>query len=188
MSQQILNVVSTVFALCAFVFFIVGCIGYSGMDDNIKNTAWITVDDNGFKAWFGLLKYRFSAGVTKDTVALKDCNASFCNVCERNGESAFGLLVVSTIFAAVSTALGGVLSASPQAMIQITNLIVSFISASFAIIGFGLFMGECFKKIDDSGDFDLEWGPGSILTCLGLIMMWLVVVMQLLAMIMSPKA
>lgn len=186
MSQQILNAVSAVFSLCAFVFFIIGCIGYSVKDQAIKDVSWINVDENGLKLWMGLQKFHYSSSGFSATESYKDCNQSFCDECEEDGKSAFGLIIISTIFAAVCTGLGGALAASPTSPLQIANLALSFISAAFAIIGFGVFMGNCYKKVDDYGDFDLEWGSGSIIVCLGLIMMWVVVVMQLVAMIMGP--
>lgn len=187
MTQQALNATSAVFSLCAFVFFIVGCVGYSGDKDNLKNAAWIKIDDQGTEAWFGLLKYHFKTALFEGTTSFKDCTDSFCDECERDGRSAIGLLVISTVFAFVTTILSGALFASPQVPLQWGNIAVAFVSAAFALIGFGLFMGECYKKIDDSSTLDLEWGPGSVLTCLGLLMMWLVVVLQLLALIIGPK-
>lgn len=188
MSQQALNATSAVLSLCAFAFFVVGCAGYSGDEANLKNASWIRVDDGGTEVWFGLLKFHVEAAATKLTTNFKDCNNSYCNECERDGRSAISLLIISTVFAFVSTILSGALFAGPQVFLQWGNIVVTFISAAFALIGFGLFMGECYKEIDNSTTLDLEWGPGSILTCLGLLMMWLVVVLQLLALIVGPKA
>jgi hypothetical protein len=184
MAQQALNIVSAVFSLCAMVFFIVGCIGYSDKMSDIKHTAWIKADG----AWVGLSKLVANFGGGGDqAIHFKDCDASFCDTCDRDGESAFGLIVVATIFAFLSTILSGALSAGHRFALQWAAVFVAFVSALFAIIGFGLFMGQCYKKIDDSNDGDLHWGPGSILTCLGLLMMFVVVVLHLVALIVGPK-
>lgn len=169
------------FALCATVFFIIGCTGYTETKENLENVPWITFKEDSLdlKAYFGLKAYRIDA-FDSDTEAYSadSCTASFCDRCEHDGRSAIGLLVISTVFAAVTTVLSGALAASHNATSQLGNLFLSFVSAAFAIIGFGMFMGSCYMKIDEDSNFDLKWGAGSIITLLGLIMMFVVVVLQ----------
>lgn len=186
MAQQILSIVSTVFGVCALTFFLIGCIGFSSTQTTIKHIAWITIDDNGFEVWFGLAKLYYQVNGQDGLTAYNNCGSDYCDDCEKDGLSAFGLLIVSTVFALVSAALSGALSASFSAGLQMGNIAASFVSASLALVGFGLFMGNCYSKVDDSVDADLEWGPGSILVCLGVIMMYLVTVMQLAAMMVGP--
>lgn len=187
--SQALNAVSAVFALGATVFFIVGCSGYTTDDAQLKNVAWITADDDFAKLWIGLQKLRFegqgvASGASGNLVWAKDsCTEPFCDRCEQDGRSAIALLIISTVFAGIATALSGVLAASHNAGMQIGNLVLSMISAFFAIIGFGVFMGSCYQKIDQWSDFDLDFGPGSIMTLLALIMMFVVTVLQFVAVI-----
>jgi len=179
--SQALNGVSAVFALCATVFFVIGCAGYTETKEDLQNVPWITVDEDslGLKVYFGLQAFRFEAGNSETQAYSGDgCLSAFCDRCEHDGRSAIGLLVISTVFAAVATVLSGALAASHNATTQLGNLFLSFVSAAFAIIGFGMFMGSCYMKIDEDSNFDLKWGAGSIITLLGLIMMFVVVVLQ----------
>lgn len=191
MSQQVLNAASAGLSLCALIFFLVGCIGFSVAYGTIENVAWIKGEEDGTDVYFGLAKFYFTSSGFGDTVAYNNCLFDFCDTCRDNGRAAFGLLILAIIFGAVSTGLAGALAMGSAGSLQIANTGISFISATFAIIGFGLFMGSCYKKIDDSDNvptLSLEWGPGSIIVCTGLIMMWLVVVLQVGAMIVGPSA
>lgn len=187
MSQQILNGASAAFALCATVFLMIGCIGHSDDHAVVKNTSWISVDENNVKVWFGLAKQIVeSSGVTMAISYDSDnCGDSYCDQCQTDGQTTISLLVISTIFAAISCGLGGALAASPSGPLQLANLLISFVTAFFSLVGFSVFMGNCYMKIDHNNDVDLEFGPGSILALLGMLMMWVVVVMQFGAIIMG---
>jgi len=183
--SQALNAASAVFALGATVFFIIGCAGYTLNEDQLKNVAWITSDESNTKLYVGLRELRFeSPGGNGNLEWDSDsCTQQFCDRCDQDGRSAIALIIISTVFAGIATALSGALAASHNVGMQVGNLVLSLLSAIFAIIGFGVFMGTCYQKIDQWTDFELEWGPGSIMTLLALIMMFVVTVMQFVAVI-----
>lgn len=182
MSQQILNGASAAFAFIATIFLMIGCIGHSYEESVVKNVSWIYSNTDGTEVWFGLQKAfgstpggDFAFNYNSDSCG----SAGFCDRCEMDGKSTISLYVISTIFAAVSCGLAGALAGSHSGPLQLANVFIAFVSALFALIGFGLFMGDCYTKIDRENDnLDLEFGPGSILGLLGMLMMWVVVVMQ----------
>jgi hypothetical protein len=185
MSQQILNTVSAVFSFLVFVFFIVGCVGYASTELDTKNVAWFRSNNNGFRTWFGLQQY-----VVKDKDAVTgytahglyadehQCGFDFCNACAVSGNAAFGLLVIATIFSTFTAALSGVNATASNFTTQLVNLFCAFVSGTTSLIGFALFMTDCMFKVSHETTDDLKYGPGSIITLLGLLMMWIVVLMQ----------
>lgn len=186
MTQKILNIVSVVFSVLSMIFFIVGCIGYASTETTMKNVAWITADDHGNRFWSDLAGYRLETKTTMDeTFIFGDCalgnadNESLCTKCMRDGNAAFALLIVATTFATVVSVFSGILIATPNIMMQLMSLFSSFVSAAFSLVGFGLFMGNCYWKFENYFDFNLHYGPGAIIVLLGLLMMWLTVFFQM---------
>jgi hypothetical protein len=194
-----LSAVSTIFGGFTFIFYIVGCVGYSASRDPIMNTAWITYDVqdddyNSFspKVYVGLQKVLFtinskynalfpwkSCGSGDDGYDDYDDDSDFCNACHNDGKATFGLLVIASICAFIVTGLSFLSVKTPSPTITIANLIAAFISGLFGVIGFGLFMHDCYSKLDDAAVGNLQYGPGSITTLVGFLLMWIVVVLQI---------
>lgn len=187
--QRDLNITTVVFAFCAFVFFIIGCIGYASDKDVIENTAWVTVDDQGVKVWLNLMGLRLKSSTGSGVQAYADfaCNQEFCDICASTGDAAFALILVATVFSSFTVVLSGILSSSPSATLQLVNLFVTFITAVFSLIGFAIFMGSCYVKFEDETPFSTHYGPGAILTLLGLLMMWVTVFLQVGAVVFGAK-
>eukprot|EP00128_Syssomonas_multiformis_P018128 Colp12_sorted_trinity150504_noHs@33927 len=179
--QRDFNIATVVFAFCSFVFFIIGCIGYASDKDVMENTAWVTIDDHGEKAWINLVGiYSKGAGGTGvQTYADFSCTADFCDTCASTGDAAFALIIVATVFSSFNIVLSGILSSSPSSTLQLVNLFVAFITAVFSLIGFAIFMGGCYVKIEDFTPLSTHYGPGAIITLLGLLMMWVAVFLQI---------
>lgn len=191
MSQKVLNIASVVFSVCSFTFFIVGLIGYATDRDSTKNVAWLTVDDGetGTRVWANLAQFYYkSNGMSGVAIyANSDCGMSFCNECAKDGDAAFGLLIVATAFASFTLVLSGILSSAPNATFQAANVVLSFITGCFSLIGFGIFMGSCYTKIDNELEYNTHYGPGAILTLLGLLMAWVTVFFQIGAVAVGSK-
>lgn len=202
-----LNGASIALSLVSAVFFLVGCIGYSDQSQTIENVAWITSSKNDIDLYFGLQAAKISIdfgayGTYADTLKYSsntDCNGDFCDKCARDGQGALGLTIIALVFSIVVVGLSGALIASANKGMQIANTLISLISAAFSLIAVGLFMGECYNAINNEDDDDdgydddgvsisLKWGPGAILTILGMLMMWIVVVLQIAAACMAPSA
>ncbi len=191
MVQKVLNFISSGFSLCSFIFFLIGCISYAVESDTVKNIPWVTISSDDVDLWFGLYRIVYHAPGPAGPQNYDQCDLSFCDKCAEAGQDTAGLLVIATIFAGLSTLLSANLGMAPNTETQKGNCISAFISALFSIIGFGLFMGPCYKKISDWADaaeLDAEWCPSSVLVCLGLLMMWVVVVQQMLALIVGAPA
>jgi len=187
--QRDLNIATVVFAFCSFVFFIIGCIGYASDKDVIENTAWVTIDDQGTKAWFNLAGFRQKTALASGVEAYADiqCTNDFCDTCASTGDAAFALIIVATVFSSFTVVLSGILSSSPSSTLQLVNLFVAFITAVFSLIGFALFMGGCYPEIEDFVTENTHYGPGAIITLLGLLMMWVTVFLQIGAVVFGVK-
>lgn len=192
-----LNGASIALCVISLIFFLVGCIAYSDDGDVIKNTAWFTSSDSGSDTYFGLKKVYFTFGSFDASVSYgsDSCPDNTCDKCDQDGKGALGLNILAIIFTTITVALSGALLASANKGMQIANIFMSFIAAVCSLISIGLFMGDCYNAInnddddyyDDSG-LDLKWGSGSILTLIGMLMMWIVVVLQIAATAMAPAS
>jgi hypothetical protein len=194
-----LNGTTVALSLISGLFFIIGCVGFADQREAIENTAWITSSKDGLDVYFGLRRAYVSFdffGSTFDANiqygSSTQCTEDWCDKCQSGGQGAVGLTIIALIFTTVTMALGGALIASANKSMQIANVIMSFFAACSSLIAIGLFMGGCYNAIDnDSNDDDtydddgsslnLKWGPGAILTILGMLLMWIVVVLQIVA-------
>jgi uncharacterized membrane protein len=190
-----LNGTSVALSLLSTIFFIIGSAGLAQDKSTVMNTAWIVSSQNGLDYYWGLQKVfaHYSAfGYTLD-VSVKytsgDCGDNWCNTCQSDGQGAGGLTIIALIFAVVTLAFSGALIGSKNRSMQICNVLMSFFAAFSSLVAIGLFMSQCYNSINNSDDDDyddsfslsLKWGPGSILTILGMLLMWIVVVLQIAA-------
>ena len=184
-----MNFISTFLCLVACLFFVIGCIGYSEDDDAVKRASWIRVENSGSTVYYALKEVYVSGG---GGGAYSDCAnlSNACEKCEEDGKSAVGLLFIAAIFAAITAVTCGLLgqSAGQLATCYSTNATMGLISVVLALIACGasliavsLFMGDCYDEIDDTTNEDLEWGPGAILSLIGLLSMGFVSVLQFLS-------
>lgn len=185
-----LNGASIALSVVSLAFFVVGCIGYSDEGKVLKSVAWITSDNNGLDTYFGLRSVYVYIDLL-DSDAIRDydddaCTFKFCDKCEKNGQAAFGLTVIATVFTAIAFALSAASLAAFNKGIQVANIFMAFIAAAASLVGVGLFMGKCYKELDNAfsdgtNGLDLEWGPGAVLTLIGMLLMWIVVIFQIAA-------
>eukprot|EP00168_Porphyra_purpurea_P001551 TRINITY_DN11874_c0_g1_i1.p1 TRINITY_DN11874_c0_g1~~TRINITY_DN11874_c0_g1_i1.p1 ORF type:complete len:218 (+),score=9.02 TRINITY_DN11874_c0_g1_i1:59-712(+) len=206
-----LNGASIALSFISGLFFLIGCVGYADQKAAIENVAWITSSKNNLDVYFGLrtayLSYKDPVMGTIDLsldYGGDSCgDQDFCDKCQRDGQGALGLTIIALIFTTITLALSGALIASANKGMQIANIFMSFIAAAVSLIAIGLFMGECYNAVDDSSNADddaaayyyydddggdplsLKWGPGSILTIIGMLLMWIVVVLQIVATVMT---
>jgi hypothetical protein len=205
---QALNGVSAALASVSFIFYIVGCVGYSSNRDGIKSTNWINYSvgntDDYFnpEIYIGLRKVLLTFNSNyNQIISFKSCadgddddyddyddDDNTCDICYKNGQATFGLLVVAAILAFVVICLSGATAASPNAPLTYVNLVCSFISGLFGVIGFGLFMHSCYNKFDDDVTETLHYGPGAIMSLVAFLLMWLVIVLQIAASAMGGGA
>jgi hypothetical protein len=190
-----LNGTTVALSLISGIFFIIGCVGYADQRDAVENTAWITSSKDGIDVYFGLRRAYVGVDFAGTTFNLNlqygsvDCTDSWCDTCQSDGQGAVGLTILALIFTTITLSLSGALIASANKALQITNVLVSFFAATTSLIAIGLFMSQCYDAInksdnddyDDGSSLDLKWGPGSILTILGMLLMWVVVVLQIVA-------
>lgn len=212
MASQALNGTSLALSVASMAFFIVGAIAYTDQQIAIENTAWIYFNKAGTESYYGLhtvfTKFKFDEIDYKGTLSYDEsaCNLHGCDVCNKAGRSAFGLTILAAIFSAITLSLSGVSLASYNKGLQIANVVMAFLSAAFSLIAIGLFMSWCFDALEDnvntdddgtsygydddgySRSIDLKWGNGSILTTLGMLLMWVVVILQIAAAIVGGNS
>ena len=184
MLALVIHAVSTGASLLATVFFMIGSIAYAGQSKVIENTAWMTVDQQGVQVFLGLRKLYAKANGQSLAIELDDsqCASSICETCSRDGKGAFGLMVGATVFALITLCLcGSLISEGNRESKGLCggSVFMSLLSMVCGAVALGLFMGDCYKAIDDNADgVDVEWGPGSVLTIIGVILLGLVCIAE----------
>jgi hypothetical protein len=208
MASKGLNGASIALGVISTLFFVVGAIGYSSNTDAIENVAWITSSQDGIDLYYGLSKAYATLDFNGQTLDLSikynsdSCSDDWCDKCQRDGQAAVALNILAIIFTVVVVGLSCTLLASPNRGMQTGNAIFSSLASMFSLIAVGVFMGECYKAINDasSGDddtyayddgsssLDLKWGPGAVLALVGMLLMWIVTIFQVAAIFTSAAA
>ena len=201
MSSSILNGVSAaIFAVCV-VFMIVGAVGYSNNNDVVENVAWITDSESGVDVYYGLYKVviNFMGGTFTITYSDDQCEGNTCDACSKDGMAAVSLLAFALLFSVVGTCLSGILVGTSNSSMQAANCAMAVLAAFCSILALGVFMGDCYNRIkddinsdddnydDDSSTDGLKWGPGSILTVISVILLFITSGLQVAAICMGDK-
>lgn len=185
--MSIVNGITFFLTLVASVFFLIGCIGFSDDEATIKKINWFHYDSNDDPVSFGLKYFTYDINVgifTKKgtmTYSSDACTGDFCGDCDRDGQAAFGLLIVALISSTSCLLLSGASMASPSAPMDMANSFVALFACLLSLICVCVFMGDCYSQIAlDAPDY-VYWGPGSILTLLGMFLMLIVTTMKISA-------
>jgi hypothetical protein len=179
----VVNVITLVVGVICLTFFVVGAIGFANTEHTVHNVSWIFTkgDAANGKTYLGLRKFYVDGDNESFSSGFKACDGRFCNACYQDGLAAFGLLIIALFFTTFVIGLSAALLAKFNVGLQIANVFASFAAGCSALVAVGLFMGDCYDHIDSAVSTDLHWGPGSILTIIGMGLMWAAVVMQLIA-------
>lgn len=187
MSTLWLNGISIAISVVSVSFVAVGSIGYSEEKSVIQSVAWITSANGGLSADFGLRSVYLSSDLldfeVTQTYRDETCTADFCGICEKNGKSSFVLTIIAIGLTVISMIFGGLAMVITSKALQVINGIVSLFAALGSLVAVGVFMFNCYSAVDqDLGEgpngLDLQWGPGAILTIIGMLLMWVVVFCQ----------
>lgn len=182
MSAVGLNATTIAISVISLIFYTVGCIGYSDSRNTIEKVSWIRTKEDDTKIWFGLHRaYVTVGGNNAFVVDYGGDECSFCNKCEQDGKSALGLTIISLIGTTFAIVFCSYLLVCHNTGMQIANVFFCLLAAATSLIGIGLFMNDCYNKIDDSIDSDLHYGPGSILTTLAMLLMFVATILQIAA-------
>lgn len=193
----VLNGISAAIAGLAVLFFIVGAAGYSNDSDVIEDVAWITISKNGFDVYYGLQKYLVKYNGYEPSLSYDSdtCTLDSCDHCYRDGMASIALIIIALFFTTAVTCISGVLVTSANSIMQATNSGLALFAAIMGVISLGIFMGDCYNKVYDEvntdddyvGSVNLKWGPGSILTLIGVLLMFIVAALQVTATVMGGK-
>lgn len=181
-----LNITCAVLSLTTFTFFLIGVIGYSNENTTVENVNWFHSYGSGANAnnnvYIGLERLVYqNAGQPTTAAIYRDCNNKTCNICEREGENAFALLIISVIFSFFSLGLSVVGSVAHAKSISGANLASSFVATVFGVIGWSLFVNKCYNKIVDQTTGDYDYGPGAVLTLIAFLLSFVVFILQIVA-------
>ena len=185
------NFASSLLSIAATVLFTLSCFGYSDNKEALKYFSWIISDDVG-NAYFGLREVYVKS---KDLIGNQnnafitysdqdECDENWCTRCYRDGLSAFFLMVLAAFSSILVASSAGSFLRYESKSGQFCNAISAGLTGLMAVIALSMFMDNCYNAIEDSnGNYDnkLEWGRGSILTIIGMFIMWFVAVLQLFA-------
>lgn len=170
-----ISAVSCVLSAFSVICFIIGCIGFSTDSDPLKSVAWAVYDTD--KVYYGLQAVEFNGEI----IEYADCNSSVCDDCASDGTTAFGLLIIAVILSLATAAIHGSMISVPNTAMKIPVIVSSLLSFATSIVGVGIFMGGCYVSLEDDTDdgSKLAWGPGSILSIIGMLLMFIVTCLTL---------
>lgn len=182
-----INFLSIPLGALSSIFFIVGISAFSKEKSTVERTSWMWLKETPFEAHFGLRSV-FASVLGEHVEVEYDgvCSAYWCDVCAKDGKGAVGLVFLALLFAVATIIWSGRLWKVYSNAGQILNVFLSFTSACTALTAVGLFMGDCFYKMRSDANApmplsELEWGPGSKVTILGMFLMWIVSFLQIIA-------
>lgn len=176
MAYTAVNSVCAALSLTAFTFFIVASIAYTDRKNDVRNTAWFTSSLGSEDLYVGLTTIY---GKSSDSILKfrsNDCTPSFCSQCRNDGRDAFALIIIAIFFSFAEFLTCFAYTIAVTVIAQMMQMLVALTSAAFSLVAVAMFMGSCYTNMKNTTGFtDFEWGPGSILATVGMLLMWVVV-------------
>mmetsp|Transcript_6716 Transcript_6716/g.13560 ORF Transcript_6716/g.13560 Transcript_6716/m.13560 type:complete len:198 (+) Transcript_6716:34-627(+) len=184
-NAKVINIFSITLVFLATLFFIAGCAGNENQDGN--GVPWIISDKNSVLAYFGLSDvYIDTNGGNVRINYDSNCSADWCHDCDEQGQATLAMMIFATVAAIASLIMMLLPFITNRASgLELAVVVCNIIAAITSLIAILVFMGGCKNEIEDSdnsGAFDLEWGAGSVLTLIGMVFMWFIVIFQLTGM------
>jgi len=178
-----MNYFSSTLSFVAMIFYVIGAIGYSDNEDVVQNVSWITVKQGGVTAYYALRAIYAEGGGFDDLSKWSDCSNgnNDCDKCEEDGKGAFALCIIGAVLALVTMSACGSLSRGVSFPLQILSILLAAATCAAGVIAISMFMGDCYDRIDDATNEDLEWGAGSALTIIAMFMMAGATLIQILS-------
>lgn len=177
------NVTSLFCTIGAWIFFVIGCIGNSSEESNIKNAPWIRAKGEDLNLWVGTQGFVYESGGNTVFERFRSCGneIAFCTPCKDNGRVTFALMVIAVCFAIVSIIFSAVNCGGEHPAVQYTTVATTGASFVMAIVGWCVFMRRCYVKVDDAVEQDLYYGAGSALSLLGFLLMGIAVIVNIVS-------
>eukprot|EP00388_Colpodella_angusta_P041032 GDKK01051998.1.p1 GENE.GDKK01051998.1~~GDKK01051998.1.p1 ORF type:complete len:190 (+),score=34.40 GDKK01051998.1:72-641(+) len=168
-----MNYFSSTLSFVAMIFYIIGAIGFSDNKDVIENVSWINVKQGGFTTHFALKSIYSEGGGFENVSDWSDCanGDNDCSKCEEDGKGAFALTIIGAVLALITMSACGTLSRQVSFPLQLVSILLAAATCAAGVISISLFMGDCYDRIDDTTNEDLEWGAGSSLTIIAMFLM-----------------
>lgn len=188
--SAVLNGISGGLALLCMACFGFGCFTSNTDETIVKGIYWFVAEQSGNKVYYGLNSFVTDYANSDFDVEYNSnsCIMSFCDKCNDDSKDTFGLLVTSAVFTMIMMALSFCLVANYSFWIQLINIILAVIPTILSASAVGLFMGDCRDSVSDYFDdhtdenWDISWGSGGIIPLVGMLLMFTIVILQLIAM------
>jgi hypothetical protein len=180
-----LNFASVSLSSLAAIFFIAGCSAFSKAKGTVVSTNWMFIKAGSFEVYFGLRKAFLSSSNLHGSAEYDEsCAADWCDSCSQDGKGAVGLLIIAILFCVAAIMTSACLWKWYSNAGHILNVFITFTSACASLISVGLFMGDCFYDVKNSAKGpiptdEVQWGPGSKISIIGMFLMWIVSILQI---------
>lgn len=181
-----INAVSAGLSVISFTFFLIGIIGYAPQKASLVDIHWIRIHaSNVQNIYFGTQSLYFDVSGQHNVIKYGDdeCTGDFCDQCDWQGKVVGGLLIIALVFTTVSIALSGASVSTVSKPMGISNIVMSFIAFATSLVGIVSFMGRCWSEVNTQFSNDAEWGPGAILSIIGMVLMGIVFLLQIVGVV-----
>jgi hypothetical protein len=192
-----LNGLSVVLSGISCILFVVGTVAYAQDSISVANTAWITQENFFTDEHFGLrsfanINHFHNSRVVMEYVSNR-CGQSYCSICAEAGNQAFSLTLVAVIFTTIAIVLSAASVVRNIKALQIANVAAAIVTAAVSLSAVVLFMSSCWEALnravpeDDFYQSSLHWGPGSVFTLMGMILMSIVAALQVAVIVVGDR-
>ena len=180
--------VSLFLSICAFIFLVVACSGYTSTRSIVESSYWIyyeksyknTVD---IEVWFGLKGFYGSTNESNYSYTNYDSNSCstkllsyssnhICYRCNLLGKDTLILLSLSCCLTFGCIITNAINAINEEVTVKITGAIMSFLSFLLSLVGISIFMTTCYNAIDRLDYVEgnsLHYGPGASIGVVGFL-------------------
>jgi uncharacterized membrane protein YidH (DUF202 family) len=186
MTSQCLNGTTVILCMVSVALLIASSVNYSNDRGLMETTSWIMSNDEPVDLYFclrGILGVVDSSGAdVKFLYRDHVCQVNYCEVCQRFGETAFALNIIAAGLSMVVLVLSAANIADYSRLRQFVGVFLSCAAAVVSVVSIAVFMGNCWTAIvRENSQLQITWGLGAILTTIGMIVMWVVLLFQMAA-------
>jgi hypothetical protein len=172
--------------MVSVALLIASSVNYSNDRGLMETSSWIMSNDEPVDLYFclrGILGVVDSSGAdVRFLYSDPVCQVNYCEVCRRSGETAFASTIIAAGLSVVVLVLSAANLANYSRLRQFLGVFLSCAAAVVSVASIAVFMGNCWTAIvREDSQLQITWGLGAILTTMGMILMWAVLLFQMAA-------
>jgi FtsH-binding integral membrane protein len=164
-----INAIVCFLATTALACYICGVIAYSNKHSDLKRVPWFKSKGDP-KSYWGL---RSVTGGEGGNTEYHDCSGNACDYCDKDGKAAFALTLFSLAMALLVATLSWANVVKYDHGRQAAKIAFSTLAWIASVIAIALMVGHCRGQVEDELGGRYEWGAGSILTLVALLLMFI---------------